>query len=214
MRCGSLVLVLVAATELGGQAPEALQNRVREELSRRWEVPAERVVLDWGAVHWRGDSLPPLRLVGSGRGGWFVVVLDDSVSPSAVQVRAGLLDTVAVASRALAPGDTIGAGDYEFRTEVRWGAPAVRQRATSGWIVRRHLAAGDLLDEPSIAPPPVIGKGEPVRIVWQHGPVEVWIEGTAMNAAALHQPVRVRIPERNLQIVALAAAPGRATLRR
>lgn len=214
MRCGSLVLLLVAATELGGQAPEALQNRVREELSRRWQVPAERLVLDWGSVHWSGDSLPPLRLLGSGRGGWFVVVLDDNASPSAVQVRGGLRDTVAVASRALTPGDTIGSGDYELRTEVRWGPPAVRQRAASGWIVRRHLAAGDVLDERSIAPPPVIGRGEPVRIVWQRGPVEVWVEGTAMNAAALHEPVRVRIPERNLQIVALAVAPGTATLRR
>lgn len=214
MRCGSLVLIVAAAAGLPGQVPEPLDRSLREEIGRRWQVAPERVVLDWGSFRWEG-ALPPTRLVGTGRGGWFAVVLDDgSARARAVQLRAGVRDTVLAAARALVPGDTIRSGDYEMRPQVHWGAPVPGERPVPGWIVRRSLAPGTTLLPPQVLPPPVISKGEPVRIVWNRGAVEISVAGTAMHAAARGESVRVRLAERSLQIVALAAGPGTATLQR
>jgi flagella basal body P-ring formation protein FlgA len=206
-------------TGRAGDAPvsRGLAARVAARIASAWRVPVGQVRLTWG--HCSGIASPDdettFRVLGRGEDGWFVVVFDPAASTAmAVRVRAGIECPVMVASRSLAAGSRIGEGDLREEMRVRWGVPAADSAVApaSGWEVRRPLTAGEVVTAPAVTPPPLVLAGQPVKMEWQRGGVEVSVMGIALNSARRGEKVRARLEERPAQLTGTVVAPGTAVL--
>lgn len=207
-------------TGLVAPVPRALARRVAERFAEAWDLPTSSVRLTWG----RGTAARPLsddaafRVLGRGTGGWYAVVFDPTErSALALQVRVGVVESTCVAARALSRGDTLGERDLRVERRVRWGAPesralAAAERPSAGWEVRRAVAEGEVLEWPSVAPPPMVVAGQTVRLEWVREGVRVALTGIALNDARRGETVRARVPERPARLTATVTAPGVAEL--
>jgi flagella basal body P-ring formation protein FlgA len=139
------------------------------------------------------------------------VTLDNGTNAGAAQVRAGVLDTLPLAARDLATGDTIGAADIALTEQIRWGT-GTSELASEGWVARRPIPRGTVLARPAVAPPLAIRAGDTVRLEWTGSVVAVAIEGRAINAARVGEQVRVRVEGRKSPVVATVLEAGRAAL--
>ncbi len=196
--------------------PEPLTAAVAGAVARAWSADSAAVRLEWGAVPAAAalTATTPFRLVGRGDHGTYVVLFEPAASSSAaVRVRAGVVDTMPVATRAIPKDVTIAAADIERRSSVRWGAPS-RESAVSveGWVTRRPVAAGEAIDAGNAAPPAIIRAGDSVQLEWSRGAVTVALEGVAMNAAGMGEPVKVRLPNRGGQRSGRVTGPGAARI--
>jgi flagella basal body P-ring formation protein FlgA len=61
---------------------------------------------------------------------------------------------------------------------------------------------------PAVAPPPLVAAGEPVRMVWRQGGVNIVLEGIALNGARRDEVVRARVQGRSGRLAGRAIAPG------
>jgi flagella basal body P-ring formation protein FlgA len=142
------------------------------------------------------------------------VVASPDGAPVAIPVRAGRLDTVWTATRALAAGSRLAEGDAQTESRILWGPPrgGTPERPAPGWEVRRDLARGDLLIEPAVEPPALIEPGEAVQLIWSRGTVRLSLAGRALNRARQGEAVRVRIPGRERPLTATAVESGVAEI--
>ena len=183
-----------------GTVSPALNRRVAEAVANQWNVRPDDVELEWGRIR-HGESIADdtaFRLLGRGADGWFAVHFEPSARPAlAVRLRAAFVDTVPVASRSLAAGVALAAGDIALAELARWGPPTEAGIVPAvGWRVRRAVAAGEPLGRPNIAPPLLVQAGEAVRLVWISRSIHIVIEGVAANDAVLGGEVRVRLSDR------------------
>src|SRR5690606_17857930 len=105
------------------------------------------------------------------------------------------MPAVSTEDRVRIRGDGAG-GRYivELERSIAWGGRAyARPHDVLGWITRRPLAAGGLLVEPAVAPPPAVTAGEDIRVLVQNGPVQLMVPGRALGTAAAGEQVRVRL---------------------
>jgi flagella basal body P-ring formation protein FlgA len=200
------------ATVPAAAVPDSVAARVSTWLAREWSVPERAVRLEWGRLSLALPGRPlPFRVTGRGVAGWYVVVFDPS-SPGAVAVRlrAGVEDSVLVAARPLATGALLSAADLKSEPRVCWGPPAPpsESRPGPGWEVRRALATGEVLARPAVTPPMLVVAGEPVRLVWTEGAVQVSVVGIALNRARQGELVRARVEGRSDRLVGTATATG------
>ena len=202
-----------------GAAPVSrpLAARVAARIADSWRVPVEQVRLAWGRSSAR---VPPaddtsFRLLGHGEDGWFVVVFDPAASTAmAVRVRAGIERPVMVAARSLPAGSRLADGDLREEMRVHWGVPGADSVLAPGpgWEVRRTLTAGEVVGAPAVAPPPLVFAGQPVKMEWQRGGVEVSVMGIALNNARRGETVRARLEERPARLTGTVVAPGTAVI--
>lgn len=217
-----LALLMAAARPLPAQAPAgagvpgSLARAVAGAVAAQWSADSTRVRLEWGPVPSAAALGPatPFRLMGKGTDGWFVAVFEPAAgSPAAVRVRAGVLDTVPVAARALGSGVTLAATDIRRDARVQWGAPADSAITPGeGWLTRRPLAAGDVLSATTVTPPQLVRAGEAVRLEWHRGGVAIGLDGVALGPGALGQTVRVRLAERGGQRSGRVVGPNAVRL--
>jgi len=208
----SLFVLLHPVAPAPAAVPDSAAACVSTWLAHEWGVSERAVHLEWGrlSVALPGGVLP-FRVTGRGVAGWLVVVFDppgrDAV---AVRLRAGVEDTVLVAARPLAVGTRLEHADLRPESRVCWGPPAPpsETRPGSGWEVRRALATGEVLARPAVAPPTLVVAGEPVRLVWAEGAVQVSVVGIALNRARRGELVRVRVEGRSDRLVGTATATG------
>jgi flagella basal body P-ring formation protein FlgA len=207
-----VLLQLGVAAPPAATVPDSAAACVSAWLAREWGVSERAVRLEWGRLP---GALPggtlPFRVSGRGVAGWLVVVFDPSGRDAvAVRLRAGVEDTVMVAARPLAAGTLLDAADLRPEPRVRWGPPTPPSgsRPGPGWEVRRALATGEALACPAVAPPTLVVAGEPVRLVWAEGAVQVSVVGTALNRARQGESVRARVEGRPGRLVGTATAPG------
>lgn len=216
-----LLSCLVAPAGLPAQAPApvpaALEARVADAIGRMWQVPVGSLHLEWGHI----SSQHPIaaesefRLLGHGDDGQFVVAFALPAGQAiAARLRAGVIDSVLVASRPLAAGARISLGDLTMSSRMQWGAPRSSDEPVPGpgWLVKRALAAGGVIAPPAVVPPPVIEAGSPVKVQWQSGAVSVAVAGVAVNSAALGQSVQVRTAGRAGLVRAVVTGPGTARM--
>ncbi len=202
-----------------GDAPvsRALASRVGARIADAWRVPVQQVRLQWGRSSGTGSPSDEttFRILGRGEDGWFVVVFDPAASTAmAVRVRAGIERPVMVAARSLPAGSRLADGDLREEMRVHWGVPATDSVTTpgTGWEVRRPLGAGEVVAAPAVAPPPLVFAGQPVKLEWQRGGVEVSVMGIALNSARRGETVRARLEERPARLTGTVVAPGTAVL--
>ncbi len=120
-----------------------------------------------------------------------------------------------VARRAMSRGDTVRADDIALMDTTivwHWNSSPDTTRAVAGWIVRRTIAAGELLRVPAIMAPPLVAAGATVTAIWQDGPLRLVLTGVATNTAAMGAPVGVRI-DRSRRLDGVAIAPNTVRLR-
>lgn len=208
-----LGLALVAPGDT--TVPPEVAARVSVLVAERWGVPTETLELAWGThASWPADvGEVPMRLVGGGGDGWFVVTLDPPHGrPSAVRVRAGVRGPAPVAARALTPGHTLAADDLRHEPRVTWGPPVDRDGAAvgPGWEVRRAVAAGTVLSPPLVQPVRLVAPGDPVTFVWTRGSLVLERVGIARAGARLGDPVQAVVGESRLHGIVIA--PRRARL--
>jgi flagella basal body P-ring formation protein FlgA len=178
--------------------PPRLVQRVVADIAQQWGGDTNGLRLVWGHVP-HAATFPPktgVRLVGRGDGGWFVAVFDPgSTGPFAVRVRAGAPDSTLVAARTVETGRTLTAEDLREVPRIRWGPPfdPTTPAIGVGWVTRHPLMAGGEVTSGSVTPPPLVHAGDPVRLEWQRGAVLITLDGTALEAGAAGQMIRVRV---------------------
>jgi flagella basal body P-ring formation protein FlgA len=198
------------------EVPPAIAARVADAIALRWAVPASRLELAWGSAARLAGAAPdvPFRLVGADSEGWFAAVFEPTGRPAtAVRVRAGVAESVTVAARALTRGTALGPQDLARAVRTRWGAPRPSgTEPAAGWLVRRAVAAGTLLDAQIAAPPPVVSAGSQVRVEWTQGNLTLGFDGTALTDAALGATVLVRPAGRSAAVRATVIGPAAVRL--
>jgi flagella basal body P-ring formation protein FlgA len=208
----SLFVLLQLVAPAPAAVPASAVADVSAWLAREWGVSERAIRLEWGRPSGAlpGGSLP-FRVTGRGVAGWLVVVFDPSGRDAvAVRLRAGVEDTVLVAARPLAAGTLLDPADTRLESRVCWGPPAPpsESRPGPGWEVRRALVAGEALARPVVAPPVLVAAGEPVRLVWAEGAVQVSVIGIALNRARQGERVRAQVEGRSDRLVGTATATG------
>ncbi len=194
--------------------PASFTNRVAAAVAHDWGVEPGELVLSWG----RGplDQIRPgsaFKLLGLGEGGWLAVVLEpDSQRPAALRLRVGFTEQRLVAARTLRTGTVLTDEDLRTEPHVHWGPPELDQQPlpSAGWVAKRMIPAGEVLEPGRVVPPSVIASGDPVRLHWQSGNVSVALDGVALNDAAAGQSVRVRTGRKTGVVTGVATAPGEA----
>jgi flagella basal body P-ring formation protein FlgA len=212
----SLFVLLQLGAPAPAVVPDSAAASVSAWIARDWHVPEDAVRLEWSRLYVAlPDGALPFRITGRGAAGWLVVVFEppgrDAV---AIRLRAGVEETVLVAARPLAVGTCLGPADVRPASRVCWGPPASSSelRPGPGWEVRRALATGEPLARPAVAPPLLVTAGEPVRLVWAEGAVQVSVVGIALNRARQGELVRARVEGRLDRLVGTATAAGTAVI--
>ena len=207
-------VALARADAASSDAPAAVAARIAQELAPAWGVDATRVRVTCaeGALDEVADD-DAIRLEGRGDDGWYVAITRNATRGTrAVRVRVGLADSASVATRALAPGDTLTDDDARLAPAVLWGAPHATTHAVTGWVARRRILPGDRLAPPAVAPPALIAPGQTVRVTFSRGEVRLTMVGSAVSRAGLGETVRVRVPGRAAPLLAVATSAGEARL--
>ena len=198
------------------EVPPAVAARVADALALRWAVPVSRIVLAWGSAARLPYATPdvPFRLVGGDAAGWFAAVFEPEGHPAiAVRVRAGVVESVTVAARALTRGARLAPQDLARVVRTSWGAPRSDNAGPAeGWVVRRALAAGTPLDAQVATPPPLVSAGALVRVEWTLGNVTLGFDGTALHDAVLGAPILVRQAGRSAAVRGTVVGPAAVRL--
>lgn len=209
------ITVLVGPGAAFGQATTwapgaALEARVRAAVAERWGIQSATVRLEWGQVR-EPRSIPadaPLRLIGSGAGGSWVVAFEPPGEPPLhVRVRAGTEVERPVAARDLERDVVLAEGDIAYRPTIEWGAPRPVTPVRPGWVTRRRIALGQALEEPAVGPPVVVRAGEPVRAVLTRGAITLALDAIALGNAAIGEKVAFRT-DSGRRLVGIAAGPS------
>lgn len=221
--------VLFGEIAAGAVAPE-FEARVRARVAGEWGVAPDGVCLDWGLAPAGLVSAGATRLValvGGGSDGQFVAVVapatgaevdSGAASPLAarrsLRFRAGIVDTIVTAARALRAGETLLDTDLVLAVDTFWGPPrsAASLRPAAGWITRRSIGTGDRFLPHSARPPVLVVAGDRVHLSWARGAVRVERVGTALNSAARGERVRARVDGRPEPMKGTVVAAGRAVL--
>ena len=103
---------------------------------------------------------------------------------------------VAVATRPIARGATLGVGDLEYRdsTLVSTFAPVADSNpVTAGWVTRRVIAAGEVLRAPAVEPPSAVSANQQVAVEWTDQNIRLTMRGIATRNAPVGSRVSVRM---------------------
>lgn len=190
---------------------EVLEPVVVEALTERWQVPAADLVLEWG--HVRGEWVPGpdarVELKGTGRGGFWIVSVEEGSESLAVRLRAGTRALTLVAARDLSRGSVLTEEDQVWELREEWGPPAAAPSAVEpGWTIRRVVRAGEVLEPPAVTPPDAVTSGAPVTVEYVTGRVALTLPGTALGTVPVGGTVYVRT-ETGERLQGQAVGPGR-----
>jgi len=103
---------------------------------------------------------------------------------------------VAVATRTLARGVALGAGDLEYRDSTMsstLGMSADTNRVAAGWVTRRVISAGEVLRAPAVEPPTAVSANQSVSVEWVDQNIRLTMRGVATRNAPMGSRVSVRM---------------------
>ena len=184
----SLALLALLPSSTQGQdawrPPSWAAESIRAQVAQVWEASPGEVVLEWGRaptgrdVIVGPDSTQVAELAGAGTRGEWVARLPTEGGSFGVRVKAGLLQVIPLASRAIERGETLVESDFVWEESVRWGSPGeLSSLPKPGWRAERRIDAGEELREPSVRPAVAVRTGESVKVVWKSGRIELTLSG-------------------------------------
>jgi flagella basal body P-ring formation protein FlgA len=135
----------------------------------------------------------------------------------AVRCKVSVSAEVLVAARTIARDEAIGAEDFrvELRDITRCAfEPLSSAQAVVGMRARRTLVAGTLLDERMVQRIPAVRSGEPVRLRYQGGRVDVSVEAMAREDGCVGENVWVENRQSNRLVRGTVVARGCVAVQR
>ncbi len=231
MRLLPFILVLAAATPALAGQPVSLKSELMDDdgqvtlgelfdgAGRASGVivanrPGATTVLDAGRVQAvaRANGLDWANETGFRR---LVVKAGFSSAGAASPAAAGRGGTVEVLTyaRSLAAGETVQPEDVIWTKVQAHLAPADAPRdaeSVIGQAAKRPLRSGAVVASRDLAAAQVIRKGDVVSVTYRFGGVNLVLQGSALQNAAMGQPFSVLNPQSKKTIEAVAAGPGRA----
>ncbi len=120
-----------------------------------------------------------------------------------------------VYTRSLKAGDVIGADDVAWGPVSYAAADGPEDAATViGLAARKPVRSGTPVNTRDLGPARVIAKDDTVNVRFRSEGVSLSLQGKALTAAAVGEPVRVQNPQSKTIIEAVAAGPGLALVGR
>ena len=127
-------------------------------------------------------------------------------------VKVVIMTPVVVSARNLVRGQTIQKNDLRLvdrnRHRLRRGY-FTTTKPLVGQLVRRSIRAGTVLTHKAVKARPLVRRGQTVTIVAKNPAIHVEMQGTAKQAGALNEPIRVLNRSSRKVIEATVIAPGR-----
>jgi flagella basal body P-ring formation protein FlgA len=123
-----------------------------------------------------------------------------------------------VASADLNPGEPIDSTQLhiELRTSA-WGVTAAMPLDSpdeiAGWIPRRHIPAGTVIERQWLEAPKIIHRGDPVKVDVLAGATMLHLDAIAAGAGALGDIIPVQNPDSKRQFRARVEAKGRVSVK-
>jgi flagellar basal body P-ring formation protein FlgA len=106
-------------------------------------------------------------------------------------------DKVPVAARDLARGAVLSSSDIKWAdTTLTDGTVPEAAKVAPGWVARRIIRAGEILQEPGVAQPDLVSAGDAVDVVYSTPGVAIKVRGTAIGRGAKGDEVYVRLDNR------------------
>jgi flagella basal body P-ring formation protein FlgA len=142
--------------------------------------------------------------------GTLVALLALSAKIGHAQTEAPGTHRVAVATRIIARGTVLSAGDFVLRDTTLRG-PSDTTSVGEGWVARRLIGAGEILRMPAVERPRMINANQAVQLEWSDSNVTLVLRGIATRNAALGERIAVRT-DSGRRVEATVVAPGRLRL--
>ncbi len=104
---------------------------------------------------------------------------------------------IPIAARDLTRGAILSSGDIKWAdTTLTDGSLPEAANVAPGWVARRVIRAGEILQEPSVAKPDVISAGDAVDVIYSTPGVAIRVRGTAIGRGGKGDEVYVRLDNR------------------
>ena len=104
---------------------------------------------------------------------------------------------VPIAARDLMRGAILSSGDIKWAdTTLTDGTIPEAASVAPGWVARRVIRAGEILQEPGVAKPDLIIAGDAVDVIYSTQGVAVSVRGTAIGRGGKGDEVYVRLDNR------------------
>ena len=104
---------------------------------------------------------------------------------------------IPVAARDIARGTVLSAGDIKWAdTTLSDGSIPQAASVQPGWVARRMIHSGEILQEPGVALPDLVRPGDAVDVIYAAAGVAVKVRGVAVGRGAKGEEVYVRLDNR------------------
>lgn len=176
--------------------PASVERAIRAGIGARWGLSAEAVEIEWQpARRPLAEGLGLARLLGPGRSGTWIAMLESGTARASLRFRAGVRRRAPVARTDIAKDAVLTAEDLGEADVVIWGPPAADdvERVAPGWVARHAIRAGEVLEAPAVEPPAAVTSGSAVTVHWSVGRVALEVVGEAIGDAAIGDTVLVRL---------------------
>lgn len=123
--------------------------------------------------------------------------------------------TAVISARPLAPGEPLSEADIQIRTVDLTQLPAgvlTDAAGAIGRLPRVAVAAGVPIRGDMLRSVPVVSQGQVVSVLYRSDGLSIRAEGKALGAAAVGQPVQVRMPSGKV-VLGTATGPGEVEVR-
>ncbi len=208
-------------------SPERMRAMVEDYLhSQRLRLPRE------AEIRFTPERLPQASALPPGEVVWDVLPSSPTVFNSSsfsligringratcnlvVRGRVEAMAPVAVAVRTLQRGEAVGAGDIRLSRQdlLRQRQPFLQAADLIGRIATRTLAAGVVIEARDVAPPPVVKKGEIVKLITGSDSFQLSTMALATADGADDAVILVRNLNSNKVIHARVSGPGLVTVK-
>lgn len=102
-----------------------------------------------------------------------------------------------IAARDLMRGAILSSGDIKWAdTTLTDGTIPEAASVAPGWVARRVIRAGEILQEPGVAKPDLIIAGDAVDVIYSTQGVAVSVRGTAIGRGGKGDEVYIRLDNR------------------
>jgi flagellar basal body P-ring formation protein FlgA len=105
---------------------------------------------------------------------------------------------VPVAARDLMRGTILSSTDIKWTdtTLTDGSTPNAAAAVAPGWVARRVIRAGEILQEPGVAKPDLVNAGDAVDVIYSVPGVAIQMHGTAVGRGSKGDEVYVRLDNR------------------
>ncbi len=104
---------------------------------------------------------------------------------------------VPIAARDLTRGTVLTSSDIKWTdTTLTDGTTPEAANVAPGWVARRVIRAGEILQEPGVAKPDLVSAGDAVEVIYSTPGVAIRVRGTAIGRGSQGDEVYVRLDNR------------------